>query len=45
LHLFKKNHKVNNIQIAFLKKLCDGKAGKSIKAIMVWKGLPEPKNK
>ena len=43
--MIKKNQKVSNVQIAFLRRLCDGNAGKAIKALMTWKGLPEPKNK
>ncbi len=43
--LFKKNLTVTEIQLNFLKRLCDSQAGKVVKAIMIWKNLPEPKNK
>lgn len=32
-------------QTNFLKKLCDSQAGKVIKAFVIWKNLPQPKNK
>lgn len=38
--LFKKNQKVTDVQLTFLKRLCDSQAGKVIKAVMIWKGLP-----
>lgn len=43
--MFKKNAKVTDVQLTFLKRLCDTQAGKVVKAMMIWKGLPEPKNK
>jgi len=33
------------VQLTFLRRLCDSQAGKVVKAVMIWKGLPEPKNK
>ncbi len=42
---FQKNSKIIQVQIHFLKKLCDSQAGKVIKAMMIWKNLPKPKNK
>jgi len=33
------------LQTNFLKKLCESQAGKVVKAMMIWKGLPVPKNK
>lgn len=29
----------------FLKRLCEGKSGKLLRGLMIWKNLPEPKNK
>ena len=43
--MFKKNAKVTDVQLTFLKRLCDSQAGKVVKAMMIWKNLPEPKNK
>lgn len=43
--MFEKNAKVTDIQLAFLKRLCDTQAGKVVKAVMIWKNLPEPKNR
>lgn len=42
---FDKNSTIIQLQINFLKKLCDGQAGKALKAIMIWKTLPKAKNK
>ena len=33
------------LQTNFLKRLCESQAGKVVKAMMIWKGLPQPKNK
>lgn len=45
INLFSKNSKIIQLQTNFLKKLCDSQAGKVIKAMMIWKNLPQPKNK
>lgn len=45
ISLFRKNQKVTDVQLTFLRRLCDSQAGKVVKAVMIWKGLPEPKNK
>lgn len=42
---FLKNKKIIELQTNFLRKLCDSQAGKVIKAMMIWKNLPKPKNK
>jgi hypothetical protein len=42
---FEKNSNIIQLQINFLKKLCDGQAGKAMKALTIWKSLPKPKNK
>ena len=43
--MFRKNSNVTKIQTKFLNRLCDSQAGKVIKAMMIWKNLPVPKNK
>lgn len=45
VRLFSKNFHIIKAQTNFLKKLCDSQAGKVIKAFMIWKNLPQPKNK
>lgn len=37
--------RIHNLQVNFLKKLCDGQAGKLYKGFSVWKSMPIPKNK
>ena len=39
--MFKKNANIIKIQTKFLRKLCDSQAGKVMRAMMVWKTLPE----
>lgn len=43
--MFNKNTKIIMLQTNFLRKLCDTQAGKTQKALMIWKNLPKPKNK
>jgi hypothetical protein len=43
--LFKKHATIQDIQLQFLRRLCDTQAGKVVKAMMIWKNLPEQKNK
>lgn len=40
ISLFRKNQKITDVQLTFLKRLCDSQAGKVVKAVMIWKGLP-----
>jgi hypothetical protein len=42
---FDRNRRIHNLQINFLRKLCDGKIGKMHGIFTLWKGLPEPNNK
>ena len=42
--MFKKNANIIKIQTKFLRKLCDSQAGKVMKAMMVWKTLPQLKD-
>ena len=44
IHHFHKNSKISKIQTHFLKRLCDSQAGKVVKAMMIWKNLPEQKD-
>lgn len=45
INMFHKNSKIIQLQTNFLKRLCDTQAGKASRAFMVWKNLPEQKNK
>ena len=38
--MFRKHAKVYDVQLAFLRRVCDSQAGKVVKAMMIWKGLP-----
>lgn len=42
---FDKNRRIQNLQINFLKKLCEGKIGKMMSVFTIWKGMPMAKNK
>lgn len=45
IEILDKNRRIHNLQVNFLKKLCEGQAGKLLKSFMIWKSMPEVKNK
>ena len=45
IQTFDKNRRINNLQVNFLKKLCEGKVGKMMNVFTTWKSMPEPKDK
>ena len=42
---FNQVRKIKSLQVNFLKKLCEGKVGKMMSVVALWKNMPEPKNK
>jgi hypothetical protein len=40
-----KTRRIHNLQLNFLKKLCEGQAGKILKGFMIWKSMPAVQNK
>lgn len=40
-----KVRRIHNLQVNFLKKLCDGQAGKLQKGFMIWRTMPQVKDK